>query len=154
MGLYRLSATADQTISLTYLCDPAKHDTTYTIKIQTLSPSVASETKQAIVAASPFLYSFVGSATQISLGRELTEINPRFNDLLTDLWHSARMPDKYSEKLESSVTGLFGGGHYREIAIGLLELARQCRFPNARRELVSLASIFHSRADRGDARLS
>jgi len=57
------------------------------------------------------------------------------------------MPDKYSEKLQPPAIAP-GGGHYREIATGLRELARRCRFPSARRELVQLAVIFDARADR------
>jgi len=43
------------------------------------------------------------------------------------------------------------GSHYREIAHRLRELARQCRFPGARRELLNLAASFDRRADHFDA---
>jgi hypothetical protein len=49
------------------------------------------------------------------------------------------MPDKHSEKLhriEAPVIALVGGGHYREIASQLRELARRCRFRTGRGELV------------------
>ena len=39
------------------------------------------------------------------------------------------------------------GAHYREIAHKLRDLARQCHFPGARRELLSLAASFDRRAD-------
>jgi hypothetical protein len=39
------------------------------------------------------------------------------------------------------------GAHYREIAHKLRDLARQCHFPCARRELLSLAASFDRRAD-------
>jgi hypothetical protein len=39
------------------------------------------------------------------------------------------------------------GVHYREIAQKLRDLARQCHFPGARRELLNLAASFDRRAD-------
>jgi hypothetical protein len=39
------------------------------------------------------------------------------------------------------------GAHYREMAHGLRKLARQCRFPGARRELLQLAASYDRRAD-------
>ena len=44
------------------------------------------------------------------------------------------------------------GEHYREIARKLRELAREFRFPGARRELVDLAERYERRADSLDAR--
>jgi hypothetical protein len=40
-----------------------------------------------------------------------------------------------------------GGEHYREIAGKLREVARRCRFPGARRELLHLASNYERRGD-------
>ena len=40
--------------------------------------------------------------------------------------------------------------HYRELASHLRELARRCRFPRARLELVQLAIAFEARAERID----
>jgi len=37
--------------------------------------------------------------------------------------------------------------HYRELAIKLRDIARQCRFPGARREILDLASRYEVRAD-------
>jgi hypothetical protein len=45
-----------------------------------------------------------------------------------------------------------GGQHYREIASKLREIARECRFPGARREILDLASRLERRADELDAR--
>jgi len=42
--------------------------------------------------------------------------------------------------------------HYREVASKLREIARQCRFPGARREILDLASRLERRADDLDAR--
>ena len=42
--------------------------------------------------------------------------------------------------------------HYREIADKLRELARQCRFPGARRELLDLAASYERRADHFECR--
>jgi hypothetical protein len=42
--------------------------------------------------------------------------------------------------------------HYREMARKLRELAREFRFPGARRELLDLASRYERRADSLDAR--
>jgi hypothetical protein len=39
------------------------------------------------------------------------------------------------------------GTHYREMADRLRELARQCRLPGARRELLDLAASFDRRAE-------
>ena len=39
------------------------------------------------------------------------------------------------------------GAHYREVAHGLRRLARQCRFPGARKELLQLATNYDRRAD-------
>ena len=39
------------------------------------------------------------------------------------------------------------GAHYREMAHGLRKLARQCRFPGARSELLKLAASYDRRAD-------
>jgi hypothetical protein len=39
------------------------------------------------------------------------------------------------------------GAHYREVAHGLRKLARQCRFPGARRELLQLAARYDRRAE-------
>lgn len=44
------------------------------------------------------------------------------------------------------------GMHYREIASKLREIARECRFPGARREVLDLASRLERRADDLDAR--
>ena len=40
-----------------------------------------------------------------------------------------------------------GGQHYREIASKLREIARECRFPGARREILDLATRLERRAD-------
>jgi hypothetical protein len=45
-----------------------------------------------------------------------------------------------------------GGQHYREIASKLREIARECRFPGARREILDFASRLERRADDLDAR--
>jgi hypothetical protein len=45
-----------------------------------------------------------------------------------------------------------GGQHYREIASKLREIARECRFPGARREILDLASRLERRADDLDGR--
>ena len=45
-----------------------------------------------------------------------------------------------------------GGQHYREIASKLREIARECRFPGARREILDLASRLERRADDLDAK--
>ena len=42
--------------------------------------------------------------------------------------------------------------HYREIASKLRDIARQCRFPGARQEILDLASRYERRADNLDAR--
>jgi hypothetical protein len=42
--------------------------------------------------------------------------------------------------------------HYREMAQKLRELAREFRFPGARKELLSLASRYERRADNLDGR--
>jgi hypothetical protein len=47
-----------------------------------------------------------------------------------------------------------GGQHYREIARKLREIARECRFPGARREIRDLASRLERRADDLDTRLA
>jgi hypothetical protein len=44
------------------------------------------------------------------------------------------------------------GAHYREVAHGLRKLARQCRFPGARRELLQLAASYDRRADHFECR--
>jgi hypothetical protein len=44
------------------------------------------------------------------------------------------------------------GEHYREMARGLRELARQCRFAGARRELLHLAASYDRRANHFDCR--
>jgi hypothetical protein len=44
------------------------------------------------------------------------------------------------------------GAHYREVAHGLRKLARQCRFPGARRELLQLAANYDRRADHFECR--
>jgi hypothetical protein len=46
----------------------------------------------------------------------------------------------------------FDGAHYREIAKRLRELARQCRFPGARRELLDLAATYERRAQQLEGR--
>jgi hypothetical protein len=45
-----------------------------------------------------------------------------------------------------------GGQHYRQIASKLREIARECRFPGARREILDLASRLERRADELDPR--
>jgi hypothetical protein len=42
------------------------------------------------------------------------------------------------------------GGHYRDMARKLRELARQFRFPDARQELLGLALRYERRADNLD----
>jgi hypothetical protein len=46
------------------------------------------------------------------------------------------------------------GAHFRDIAQGLRALARRCRYPGARKELLELAASFERRADHFDARQS
>jgi hypothetical protein len=46
------------------------------------------------------------------------------------------------------------GAHFREIAHGLRALARRCRYPGARKELLKLAASFDRRADHFDAHQS
>jgi hypothetical protein len=46
------------------------------------------------------------------------------------------------------------GAHFREIAHGLRILARRCRYPGARTELLQLAASLERRADHLDARQS
>jgi hypothetical protein len=43
-------------------------------------------------------------------------------------------------------------GHYREVASKLREIARSCRFPGARQEILNLALRYERRADNLDAR--
>jgi hypothetical protein len=45
------------------------------------------------------------------------------------------------------------GAHYREMANGLRELARQCRFPGARKELLQLAARYDRRAEHFESRV-
>jgi hypothetical protein len=40
-----------------------------------------------------------------------------------------------------------GGAHFQEMAHSLRALARQCRFPGARREILQLAASYDRRAD-------
>ena len=44
------------------------------------------------------------------------------------------------------------GGHYREMANKLRQMARQCRFPGARREILDLALRYEGRANHLDTR--
>jgi hypothetical protein len=53
-----------------------------------------------------------------------------------------------------AVSGYPGGEHYREIAAKLRGVARYCRFPGARRELLHLASSYERRGDYIDSRSS
>ncbi len=46
----------------------------------------------------------------------------------------------------------FDAAHYREIASKLRLVARECNFPNARRELINTAASFDRRADHIDRR--
>jgi hypothetical protein len=46
------------------------------------------------------------------------------------------------------------GAHLREIAQGLRTLARRCRYPGARKELLELAASFDRRADHFDSHQS
>jgi hypothetical protein len=49
---------------------------------------------------------------------------------------------------EPQGTGIPSGSeHYREMANKLREIARECRFPGARREILDLASRLERRAD-------
>jgi hypothetical protein len=61
------------------------------------------------------------------------------------------MPDEHPRELwKDEGSAAPGADHYREIASRLRDLARQCRFPRARLELVQLAITFERRADRLD----
>jgi hypothetical protein len=42
--------------------------------------------------------------------------------------------------------------HYRELARKLRDIARECRFPGARQEILDLASRYERRADHLDTR--
>lgn len=46
------------------------------------------------------------------------------------------------------------GAHFREMARGLRTLARRCRYPGARKELLELAASFDRRADHFDVHQS
>jgi hypothetical protein len=45
-----------------------------------------------------------------------------------------------------------GGQHYRELASKLRDIARQCRLPGARQELLDLALRYEGRANHLDER--
>jgi hypothetical protein len=66
-------------------------------------------------------------------------------------------PDQYS-RVPPPETGLLStrkyldGEHYREIAGTLREVARQCRFPGARRELLHMAANYERRGNHIDSR--
>jgi hypothetical protein len=60
------------------------------------------------------------------------------------------MPDEHSELCQAPIHP--DGSLYREIASGLRELARRCRFRTGRGELVQLATIFEQRAYHFDSR--
>jgi hypothetical protein len=62
-------------------------------------------------------------------------------------------PKRKNTMEEPQGTGTQSGGqHYREIASKLREIARECRFPGARREILDLASRLERRADELDPR--
>ena len=44
------------------------------------------------------------------------------------------------------------GEHYREVAMELRMVARRCRFPGVRKELIQLAAKYDRRADHFDDR--
>jgi hypothetical protein len=48
--------------------------------------------------------------------------------------------------------GPLDSGHYREVASKLREIARLCRFPGARQEILNLAMRYEGRADYLDTR--
>jgi hypothetical protein len=50
------------------------------------------------------------------------------------------------------VVTLADSQHYRELAGKLREIARQCRFPGARQEILDLASRYEGRANYLDTR--
>lgn len=54
--------------------------------------------------------------------------------------------------MEEPQTTASDSDHYRDMARKLRELAREFRFPGARRELLDLASRYERRADGLDAR--
>jgi hypothetical protein len=56
------------------------------------------------------------------------------------------------EEAQGSGGAPSGSEHYREIASKLREIARECRFPGARREILDLASRIERRADDLDGR--
>ena len=71
-------------------------------------------------------------------------------DLTTLMQRLLRMaPAKRKNTMEEPQgTGTQSGGqHYREVASKLREIARESRFPGARREILDLASRLERRAD-------
>ena len=67
-------------------------------------------------------------------------------EALLDIWETLLM----SEQRKSAPP--LDGAHYREMAVGLRKLARQCRLAGARRELLQLAASYDRRADYFDGR--
>jgi hypothetical protein len=67
-------------------------------------------------------------------------------------WEAGTPKENKMEEQPASARPLSSGQHYREVASKLREVARQCRFPGARQEILNLALRFERRADELDAR--
>jgi hypothetical protein len=69
-------------------------------------------------------------------------------------WRSASLKRPNEGVMEATLDGAStpDGAHFREIANKLRDLARQCQFPGARRELLNLAASFDRRADHFESR--
>jgi hypothetical protein len=62
---------------------------------------------------------------------------------------SVPMPLKFRRQL-ACIYEMAGADHYRELAGGLRQLARQCHFAGARKELLRLAANYERRGDHID----
>ena len=84
----------------------------------------------------------------------------RWNVAVTELAKPgavAVLLDRFSQLEQSTMeepaaAPRLGSQHYRELATKLRDIARQCRFPGARQEVLDLASRYEVRADHLDMR--
>ena len=93
------------------------------------------------------------------------DLDPAVQEVFGLMLEGQAMPERtldyllaeFSEQLdegERHLAKLLNGPHYRELASKLREIARQCRFPGARKEILDLALRYERRADHFDVRSS
>ena len=86
--------------------------------------------------------------------RLVTATEPVQLTVVLDVSRRVLRPGEFNNGRTAKAHSTVDSQHFRELARKLRDIARQCRFPGARQEILDLALRYEGRADHLDARSS